>query len=71
MEQKVKVGDTFRVFEVIDISNFKGHCGIEINYDKNDKCQTHEVFVNNYAERVWFSTKELKQIGTIIIKSLK
>lgn len=71
---KPKVGDTFRVFEVVDShKHINGKTGIEIEFDKFDCDLSHHILferkiINN---RMWFRAEELKQVGTIRIKSLK
>jgi len=70
----MKVGDTFRVFEVLNTYDFlNSKTGIEIQFDKSDSNLPHRILLNNknINNRMWFKSKELKQVGTIRIKSLK
>lgn len=65
----MKVGDTFRVFEVSkpkgDILHLKDKTGIELHYQKLTK--EHLLNLAPY----YLLQSELKQVGTIRIKSLK
>jgi len=73
----MKVGDTFRVFEVMKTNEYydflNSKTGIEIKFDKSDSNLPHRILLSNknINNRMWFKSKELKQVGTIRIKSLK
>lgn len=73
----MKVGDTFRLFEVVVTAEYydflNSKTGIEIKFDKSDSNLPHLILLNNknINNRLWFKSKELKQVGTIRIKSLK
>lgn len=66
----MKVGDTFRVFEVVNpkgvMVNRKGKTGIELNFNQNSHTP-HRLSISILT----FFPEELKQVGTIRIKSLK
>lgn len=68
----MKVGDTFRVFEVVDNNlTIFGKTGIEYKYDNNGSLN-HRIYLNAKCfSNIWMKPKELKQVGTIRIKSLK
>ena len=65
MGKEVKVGDTFKVFEVV-LTKFKGSQGVQIGQD--DSVVKLTVSTLKYG---WFTNKEIKRVGTIRIKSLK
>jgi len=72
-KMEIKVGDTFRVFEVVNFPDHScpiGCTGIEVAFLNGDSCP-HLVKINTEDRECWFESSELKQVGTIRIKHLK
>lgn len=80
MNNKIKVGDTFPVYEVIYFPPNKalkidmiGKVGLGLDTilsNNSLKAYAHQLVVSDYNS-VWFKTDEIKQVGTLRIKSLK
>lgn len=73
MNKQIKVGDTFRVFEVVNTTRqdrtIIGKTTIELaEYMYFKKIKYRTVLINNES-RFW--KYELKQVGTIRVTSLK
>ena len=73
MKKQIKVGDTFRVFEVVNFPDNScpiGLQGIEVRVKEN-QTYPYLVKINTPDRECWFESSEIKQVGTIRIKSLK
>jgi len=69
MKTEIKVGDTFRVFEVVN-PMFES----EDKFIGKQSLERKSVLRLNYlfiSDNIWDIKHELKQVGTIRIKSLK
>jgi len=74
MEQ-VKVGDTFRVFEVVKSTYFKDFTGYQ-TIEVKDDCYQDDFVINTFlncrsVKNLHFFVKNLKQVATVRITKLK